>query len=785
MVKHRDEEASNGQNSKAQENYHFKPTLLLNISILLLIILIALLGIFISSGLHYLMFFQPILFAALILVALNYFGVDKKTSAILFFIFLLAYTIRCQNLQPGYDYFFEFDSFYHTRMTGYILQNGAPPKIDNAAYYELPDQYKQVPFDGQFFWYFSAAFYKLFSFGASYDKNLLVETVKVLPAFYGALVCLFMFFFAKELFGRKVGFVTAFATATMQAYAYRTMGGFFEDDSLGFLGLVLGFIFFFRAVKEKGITKAGIINALLAGFFFAFMGWSWALYPIISIILLLSFPFVFLLLLAKALNEKNIGQVTSFLLYFVVSITLFTLLLLPFRGLSWPSAVFSYISTALSFEAGTGLGLYLALGFVLFTLGFILVVLFKVFASSHAMPVLLRALASILLFASFVFVFIATVIDPNGFFSNRFVEKGIFMSTVGEESPGKSTFGYKYNMQIVFPWLALFFIPFFVFFKKDEWLSPYAFVWIAVSLFMAWHKLKFTYAFGLPVALAAGVVAAMLFFIIKHLEGKQKGSALKYLVKPLILSFLFLLVGSVAASYYFMLQHPPNIETAPEWKAMLWWIRDNTPKDAKIFNWWSYGHWVTFIGERNAFSDNRNIDWEISDGEYARFAVTEDVNEALDIMRKYKPDYLLLSSDTFYGFHSMYIYAYKVHKDELLNDPKTRTKVRAASGNYMRCSIGDSNKYICGSNVLSEEQMASLPNKWQAKPSYVEEGKPRWIYRDIDNNAICIVESSINNSVFAKIWFNADDVKPYFELVHVEMGGTTVKLYKLNKEALK
>ncbi|MEM4662838.1 MAG: STT3 domain-containing protein [Candidatus Diapherotrites archaeon] len=782
MVK-REKETNKSQkrDEMAIENkgFIFRPTMALNLATVSLVLLILLFGILVSSGLYYLVFFQAIFTGALLIVLMCYFGLDTKAAKILFFIFLLAYTIRCYNVQPGYDYFFEFDSFYHTRMLGYVLKDGAPPQVDSNTYFGLPDEEKVIYFDSRFFWYFSAALYKLFSLGSGYNKVLLIDVVKVLPAFYGAIISVFMFFFAKELFGRKVGFVTAFATATMQAYAYRTMGGFFEDDSMGFLGLVLGFVFFFRALKS-GVNKNGVINAILAGFFFAFMGWSWPMYPIIPIILFLSLPFVIILALSTSDKILAKQRLKSVFVHYVLALLIFTGLLLPFRGLSWLEQVFNYIVSAIPLDMEKlTLGFYLGLAFIVL-IGLMLVfLLFFAMKESEKRAFFLRILGSVLLLASFIFVLVATVVDPAEFFSKRFVERSVFGSTVGEESPGKHTFGYKYNMQIIFPWTVLALAPIWIFFKRDDWLSPYAFVWISVGLFMAWHKLKFTYSFGLPVALACGVFSSMLFYLFEYLE-KNKMIGYK---KALLLFFVFLLFGSVAASYYYMLQHPPNIETEPEWKDMLLWMYENTPKEAKIFNWWGSGHWIAFVAERNPFSDNRNIHWEISDGEYARFVTSEDINEALLIIKRYRPDYILLTSDTFDGFASMYIYAYNVHKDNLMTDPRTRPKVQSAFGGCFNCTY-ENERYNCGAIQLDKNSAAKIPNRWESKPTTTEpqSGALLWYYMDLNNTALCIVGSSINSSMFAKMWFNEPELEKYFELVHVSRGVGILKLYRVKME---
>lgn len=744
-----------------------------------LVLLFLIFGALVNMGIHFLIVAQPIVLTSLILLALTRFGVERKTALVLFLIFLLGYAIRAQNIQPGYKYFFAFDSYFHARMTGYVISNGAPPDVDELGYYELPEEDRKLGFDGRFFWYFSAIFFKLFSLGAAYNKDLLIEFVKVFPAFLGAFISMCMFFLGKELFGKKAGFVTAFVAATVPSYVYRTMAGFFEDDALGFLGFVLGFIFFFRAIKEQAITRRSIINAALAGFFFAFMGWSWSFYLIIPILLLLMLPFIFLLYFEKTMREeKNLVQnLLAFFSCYAVPLALFTLLLFPFRRLQWISSVLSYLSSVSPLQLNfSDAGFIAGIVFLLFAIFFLSVIFAKVF-KDVARSGILRILVAVLLFASAIFVVIV-ITDPFGIFAKRFVETGVFMSTVGEESMGRDTFGYKYNAYILFPWLALFLIPLWVFFKKEDFLSPFAFWWVATALVMAWYKLKFTYVFGLPIALAAGFVTALLLAPLNKERLVEKRLVFGFLV--------FMLVTGVAASSYFVLQRPPSLETQKEWKNTLHWLRDNTPKDAKLFNWWSYGHWLTFVSERKVFADNRNIRWEVSDGDFSRFLISEDLNEALSLIKKYKPDYIILSSDMFSGFSSMYIYAYKIHRDKLFTTPGIREKLLGAYASFHRCTASKEGKYNCAGLAaeISEQAMASLPDRWQLAPQQTG-NVPKWFYRDINNLAVAILGPTVNNSMLAKLWFNAPEIEKYFELVHAEFGSGAVKVYKVKEEAFK
>ena len=161
--------------------------------------------------------------------------INKKEVFIVLLIFLLAFGVRGHLMK--YDLMWGFDSYYHARIAGEVIQNLSVPESDPLAYYQLEE--RTVPKSGAFFWLFTAGIYKIFTFGAEYEKELWIVFVKVLPAFFGALISASMYFFGKEMYGKKAGIVMAFFAAVVPSFVYRTMAGFFEEDSLGFLWLVI------------------------------------------------------------------------------------------------------------------------------------------------------------------------------------------------------------------------------------------------------------------------------------------------------------------------------------------------------------------------------------------------------------------------------------------------------------------------------------------------------------------------------------------------------------------
>lgn len=86
---------------------------------------------------------------------------------------------------------------------------------------------------------------------------------------------------------------------------------------------------------------------------------------------------------------------------------------------------------------------------------------------------------------------------------------------------------------------------------------------------------------------------------------------------------------------------PENTKMPQDWHEALIWTRQNTPAEATIASWWSYGHWITDVGRRSpAASQGTGSDVEALADIY--FAPSEA--EARAIMQCYGWDYLVMST---------------------------------------------------------------------------------------------------------------------------------------------
>jgi len=638
---------------------------------------------------------------------------DKRMLFTLALIFILGFAIRGHQLQ--YELFFEFDTYWHARMTSYAIKGElipvfAPENIgkgsiidltyckagstecapkDPLAYYQIGGA--RIPSDPMGFWFINAAIYKIFTVGSAYNKEVWIQFVKVLPAIYGALTALAMFFLFRRIYrSNKAGYLAGFFTAASSAFVYRTMAGWYEGSSMVFLFMVLGFFLFARATGTLELKRKNLLNAVAAGIVLSISPWIGGWFLIIPYLLIAYGIFNLLIMWLRGIE---IQRIKAFAVLFVVMFAVFAGLMTLHIGIGWTSGAFSY--------------------------------LYKVFPS------------------------LAPVSGGTG----EITGGDVLAATVGEQNTGYQFFGTKFSALIIFPIIALILIPIRIFRKRNDVMSLLLFFWILATFIMAWNRLQLTFAFGLAVAAAAAFVC---FDLLEFFEKRTKAE------KFAVAAFAgFMLITAVGSSIFFISDHFPPIELAQGWKTALKWASTNTEKDAKFYNWWDEGHWVTFLAERGASTDNRNYDFA-GDRDFALFIVEEDENKMHELVKSYGADYVILDEDLLMKQRSLGMYAYVTTNG---NDERIAKFFGVAFG----CSILQLTQEIeCGPNKIPLAQYQSLPTTWTSIPNQVQDRMPLFIYRDNDFTRLYIVNSATNSSLLARLWFKAPDITHFEEIYYAK-----------------
>lgn len=601
-----------------------------------------------------------------------------------------------------YELFFEFDGYWHARVISYVIENGTYPAVDPLAYYQIGGA--SLFAGNDFFWWVNAAIYKLFTFGGSYVKETWYFFVKVLPALYGALACVAAYLLGKELFKDvKAGALFGFFTAVMPAFAYRQMAGWIEDDSFGWLPFVFGCFLLVKGLRETSLKKQLVWTAFSA-LSFTIMAVSWQGYQVVPLTL---FGFAGLFVVyhfVNVLKKREDQQVTRSFLVGILTVSVL------FTGLTFAVNETTWTQTAPA-------------------------------ALTQYLPI-----------------------------SKTNVDRLVTGSAgqAGEDSKGAPFFVNKYNVFIPYLFIPLMLVLLFLAFRKNEahFSVLLAVAIVAVTFVMGYSKLKWTYYLGLGMA----ITMAIFFYLLWKKSHSWQSSTRKMVM----VVTLFLVLTGAAAGSFFVTQNTPNIEYDSGWKQSLYWVEANTPVDSKFINWWDEGHWLTFIGQRKATLDNRNYDLN-SAAEVAKFVITIDENEArrLILNDKYDPDYLIFDDGMLTGQQGLIYYAFGFFAGGSQDNPEI-IPYQFAQGAALSCvkqtnALSGTVSYDCQGNQLGQEQWATIPTVWQSSPNQVSGREAIFVYRSEDregNSKLYLLSPSTNESMMAKLWFNAPSVSSEFETVY-------------------
>lgn len=87
-----------------------------------------------------------------------------------------------------------------------------------------------------------------------------------------------------------------------------------------------------------------------------------------------------------------------------------------------------------------------------------------------------------------------------------------------------------------------------------------------------------------------------------------------------------------------------------DFREAYWWLRQNTPEDAKVMSWWDYGYQITAMANRTILVDNNT--WNNTHISRVGQAMASDEKHAYEIMRELDVDYVLVIFGGLIGYSS-------------------------------------------------------------------------------------------------------------------------------------
>ena len=246
-------------------------------------------------------------------------------------LFLRAYFAYDLSASNGWLMSGGSDSYYYQRLMDHAAQTGEHLYIDPMLNYPDGARNPRPPL----YTFSVAAPAVLFQGAFSTLTDSLGFFFIMSSAFWGALTVIPIYLIAKEIFGRRAGYVAALFLAIMPSHVERSVATLCDHDPFALFFIVLTVYFLMKAMKAtetsrwvenwlspksiiRGLgmfaskSQKGILYALLAGLSFAAIAMAWVGFAYIEVILLAFF------LIQVLINKfKGIDSTSATLIFFI------------------------------------------------------------------------------------------------------------------------------------------------------------------------------------------------------------------------------------------------------------------------------------------------------------------------------------------------------------------------------------------------------------------------------------------------------------------------------------
>jgi len=567
--------------------------------------------------------------------------------SLLFIILFLAFIVRLLPVRWGY-YLSEFDPHYQYKLAKHMVENGffGPNSWvywhDNMSWYpwgrNIAMSYPGLPATAAFFYSILNALGIRIVLPSTpipnpLSSDPLYNFCILFPVIMGTLTCLAIYFLGKDIGGREVGLLSALFLALNGSYISRTALGFFDDETVGILGILLFMFFFLRSIEPERSVRSNATYAVASGLSLGYILASWGAsrYPLGMALL-----FVFVLILLRRYTPRLL---LSYSITFGIS--LFIAANIPLLG-------FRFLTEATTLVA-----------FGIFLLLCLLEATRYIKTPRRKMIFVISFLA----FAAALFLALSWlgIIRPIGtkYMSILNPYERLFyplIESVQEHRPSAwGSFYYDFG-------IGIFFIPVGLFFAAQNPTNRNLFLIIfgLTSVYFAGSMVRLSLlmapAFCLLWALALTRILRPFVTVMKEAPiiprrkigfqahvGKEFSGAF-LIVMLLLLTFTFVLPspGSVYPRVFDHAYSPVTIaagsmplrpsETVTDWFYALTWMRNN--ESVKIVaSWWDYGYWITIIGNKTTLSDNGTLN--MTQIEQVAWMFLANETKAIDMLKQF------------------------------------------------------------------------------------------------------------------------------------------------------
>lgn len=641
----------------------------------------------------------------------------KKQIIFLIFILIIASFVRVTFVDSLRD----ADSFYHVRMTEYLILNDSIPERDPLAYYHVGGS----PIL-RFTLLWPTATYTYSLFFDEYSKENLMLVAFYFPVVFSLIILLFVFLILSELFkNKKLVLLGTLFLAIVPAFFVRS-SGYFEGDLFGLSFAIIGIYFLVRLIKLHTFKKNNFenkiqklihnkyLNLVLSAIFFGLIAWVWEGY-IVFLSILVAFTGTQSIYLVK--EKSNINLYFSFLTIIIISFLL------------------SYLS---------GANFYGSLNGIIFPMIVISLIIsgiiekYKTKISKEKRSLIFNLVILSFFIISFIFLAIS-------FFPDVIRDTSSTSKLISEHQSGIGFIAPYFGISYIFILASLIIFP--ILLKKSK-RREFILFYLALLLFFILNVLYVKFAFLLGLFFSF-VLVFVLDYLIKNFSNickKINCSNPDFLKQGFFI--IFILISSL-----FLIQSLFLISNIEEFHSygQISQLEESFPKDyfkdKNFINWWSEGHMMTFLLNSKVVIDNRNWAGYKPKKDIALFFLDNNVESAYSFAKSISADYIFIDESYFYlTGHFLSEYDEEINKDYF----------NLAKVAIFECTT--KNNLVCGGDEINENNIIS---NWISEPNGAEKS---FIY--IENNKAYRFNSFLNNTNLVKIWFNSEQTREKYEEIY-------------------
>ncbi|KAK8946839.1 Dolichyl-diphosphooligosaccharide--protein glycosyltransferase subunit STT3B [Platanthera zijinensis] len=585
--------------------------------------------------------------------------------SILALVYVLAFAIRLFSVLRYESMIHEFDPYFNYRTTLFLTQKGFYEFwnwFDYESWYPLGRIVGGTLYPGLMvtaaFIYWTLRFLRF----AVHIREVCVLTAP----FFASNTTIVAYFFGKEIWDAGAGLVAAALIAICPGYISRSVAGSYDNEGVAIFALLLTFYLFVKAVKTGSLAWS---LASAFGYFYMVSAWGGYVFiinlvPLYVLVLLVTGRYSMRLYIAYCCMYV-LGMLLAMQIRFVgfqhvqsgehmAAMGVFFLLQV-FYFLDWvkftlnnPKLFHSFLRITLTCTVSVGalaLGVGMATGYISPWTGRFYSLLDPTYAKDHIPIIASVSEHQPTAWSSFMFDFhILLLLFPAGlyFCFKRLSDATIFIVMYGLTSMYFA--GVMVRLILVAaPALCL--------------ISSIAVSATLKNLTMLIRAKDNVPQLGSGKGIAGSKASAKASSSDQPLP-YQRNVAIALLLGALYLLSRYAIHCTWVTSEAYS---SPSIVLAArgahggrvifdDYREAYFWLRKNTPQDAKIMSWWDYGYQITAMGNRTVIVDNNT--WNNTHIATVGRAMSSYEHEAYDIIRSLDVDYVLVVFGGVTGYSS-------------------------------------------------------------------------------------------------------------------------------------